>query len=62
MNGSLYYISKYGFKGYKRYELYRFIIFILLSIVLVYINNLFYRDIVDSLIVLDFDDIEVFKK
>ena len=62
MNGSLYYISKYGFKGYKKNELLRFIIFILLGIVLVYVNRLFYKDIVDSLIVLDFNDIDVYKK
>jgi len=61
VNGCLYYISKYDFKGYKRYELYRFIMFILLGIVLVYVNKLYYKDIVDSLIVLDFDDIDIYK-
>ena len=62
MNGCIYYIGKYDFIGYKRYELYRFIIFILLGIVLVYVNKLYYEDIVDSLIVLDFDDIDIYKK
>ena len=61
MNGSLYYISKYGIKGYDNIQYFRFVIFILLSIGLIVINNIYYKDIIDGMIILDFKDIEIYK-
>lgn len=62
MCGSLYYLQKYNFKGYEKYQVIRFIVFILFGILLCYINNKFYDVIIDSQLVLDFNDIEVYKK
>ena len=61
MMGSLYYIEKYDFKGYKGYQWLRLLIFILLGILLLYGNSLFHDGIIDSQIVLDFDDVDVYK-
>ena len=62
MNGSLYYIDNYKIKGFGKYQVIRLIIFILLVIGLIYFSNIYYSDIVDSQIVLDFNDIDVYKK
>lgn len=61
MNGSLYYLERYEYKGLNKYQVIRFVVFLLLGGSLLYLNNLYYKDIVDSQIVLDFDDIEVYK-
>ena len=62
MNGSIYYIDKYKIKGYGKYQIIRLIIFILLGIGFIYFNNIYYDDIIGSQIVLDFNDIDVYKK
>lgn len=57
MDASLYCLSKYKIQGYKQYEAFRFIIFLLFGILLIYLNNIFYKGIKDSQIVLDFDNV-----
>ncbi|MBQ2872773.1 MAG: YfhO family protein [Bacilli bacterium] len=62
MNGSLYYLQKYNIIGYEKYQVVRFLIFILFGVFLYYFSSKFYDVIIDSQIVLDFKDVEVYKK
>ena len=62
MGGSLYYLDKYGIKGISGYQVVRFIVFVLFGLVLVYLNKQYYNDIISGQVVLDFDDITIFKK
>ena len=62
MMGSLFYINKYEFIGYKKYEYLRLGIFIVLAILVIYINNLYKDIIIDSMIILDFNDLNIYKK
>ena len=62
MSGSLYYLEKYETKGINKLFILRIIMFILLGISLVYLNSIFYDSIKDSQLVLDFNDIDVYKK
>lgn len=61
MSGCLYYIEKFGIKGFSKYQLFRLIVFFGLGILLVYLNKMYYKDIVDSMIILDFKDQDVYK-
>lgn len=62
MMGSMFYIGKYDFKGFSSYTIIRVIIYIFSVITLVLVYNLYKDSIVDSLIVLDFDDYSIYLK
>jgi len=61
MIGSLYYISNYKIAGYAKYNVIRFILFLILGMCLVYGNHLYCDDIREGMILLDFNDIDIFK-
>jgi len=58
MMGSLYYINKYSIRGTKFY--YWIIPYILLLFGGIYLNNYYLEEIIDSQVVLDFDDLDVY--
>lgn len=60
MDGSLYYINKFGIKGYSDYQRGRLVLFIIFGLILLYGYNICISKIVNSQIVLDFKDIDVY--
>lgn len=62
MIGSIYYIDKFNFRGFNKYKISRLVIYILSVICLVLVFNLYKSSIVDSQVVLDFDDYLVYLK
>lgn len=60
MNGGLYIVSNHNIKGYKKYEIIRLIIFILVSGIVIYLNSIFCESIINSRILLDFKDSDVY--
>ena len=62
MSGSLYYFEKYDNKGFKKHQWIRLLILIIIGIGIVYTNKLFYNDIKDGFVILDFKDIDVYMK
>lgn len=62
LNASIYYISKYQINGITKYKITRGILLITIISLLLYLNNKYYNDVIDSQIVLDFNNIEVYYK
>ena len=62
MMGSLYYISNYKIIGYDNCQKVRFILFMIFGLVLLYGNYLYCDDIRDSMIILNFDNIDIYIK
>ena len=61
MMGCLYFVSNYTINGYVNFQKIRVILFLILGLCLVYGNYLYSDSIIDSMIILDFNDIDVFK-
>ena len=62
MMGSLYYISNYKIVGYDNCQKIRFVLFILFGVVLLYGNYLYCDGIRDGMIILNFDDFDIYIK
>ena len=60
MMGCLYYVSNYNIIGYNKYQIFRFILFVILGMCLIYGNYIYCNDIRNSMIILDFNDIDIF--
>lgn len=60
MCGSLYYIGNFGIKGCNKNQIVIFVIFIACSLCLIYINNYYSNSIIDSQIILDFNNMDVY--
>lgn len=62
LNGSLYYLSRYDVNDKDKYLVVKLILFVLLGLVLLYLDSIYYNDIVNDRILLNFDNIDIYKK